>query len=434
MSDDGKSWDLGDLEKEIDAAVDRLFVEEGTFDDYAIETAPKPEPVERQDVVREEQEVALPESIPLTKPPVGPPVLREKLDEVEAQLLTLEWDITPKQMTRAMNLLQDLRGNLPKGGTLELIVVKIRQILNHLFLDDTKLTPDVLKFLLKLWKAVKRISDPRFAHGVDEKGVLKELSDKLVELGFEGIPSGREAVRESAAVSTPTPATPKRTAAKPVEKKPVRPPVELSLAERVKELELRLDMEKKRLREMEEELRSCRLELGGAPDRGSAKAGRAGEEENEIVDLDERLSLDNAWEEGAPAAEPSDEALAMDVSLYEASGAMFGIPADRIAKTFEVKKWVADFFLKNGKVKMKEREVPLFDFSRVFDLEPSEKTSRLVVLFSANSGETMAVLADGDLGREKIEYARVADKPSALGVGISQGREVVILDVNRVAE
>ena len=166
MNDRDSGWDVSDLEKEIDAAVDRLFVEETGAKNQEVQAEqqrvreqPKPEPREPEPHKPEPEERV---TVPVRKPVgLGQGIvgqeLEHKFEEVEAQLLTLEWDINAKQMTRAMNLLQDLRGVVSKGSILEAVVVQIQKILNHIFLDDSKLTPDIVKLLLKLWKGAKRM-------------------------------------------------------------------------------------------------------------------------------------------------------------------------------------------------------------------------------------------------------------------------------------
>jgi len=206
------------------------------------------------------------------------------------------------------------------------------------------------------------------------------------------------------------------------------------LLSRIGKLEYIIQEERRRLSKIEEEITEwkTRLETGREPTE-EADSSQPEEGLEEIVDLEERLHVE--VEEEIPA--PVDEHLPASVvsvtaCLFEISGATLGISADQISRSFEVKKWVADFFLKNSKVKLKDREVPLFDFAELFDLEPSDQESRLVILFNDEQGQMGAVLVDQELGQDELECQLVEDKPYLLGKGTIQDREVWVLNVNHI--
>ena len=158
-SKDG-GWDLSDLEKEIDLAVDKLFVQQDGDSEHLVQHKKGSSPItkEAKEPDRDHPSLVIP---PTREKKMLPRELREKLEEVEAQLLTLEWDINSKHINRAINLLQDLR-EFPDGkDEIKEVVILIQKVLYQLLLDENKLTPIALKFLQRSWKAVKGMNDER---------------------------------------------------------------------------------------------------------------------------------------------------------------------------------------------------------------------------------------------------------------------------------
>src|SRR4030043_360712 len=172
-----------DLEREIDSAVDTLLVEK------KVRANPIPSSPKNLSPVQESTIADKPSTPPLRKTPIPvqettitdkpsslpPPVaevqtlglipreLKEKLEEEEAHLLTLEWDISSKHINSAITQLQDLRRVSHIGEELEKTIILIQKVLHQLILDESKLTPSALKFLQKSWKAVKGMTDERFS-------------------------------------------------------------------------------------------------------------------------------------------------------------------------------------------------------------------------------------------------------------------------------
>jgi hypothetical protein len=121
------------------------------------------------------------------------------------------------------------------------------------------------------------------------------------------------------------------------------------------------------------------------------------------------------------------------VALVTVSGIIFGIPEKQIIRIFPIKKGVSDFFIERGKVKLKNREVPLFNMVQVFKLKPSTEENLQVLLLLGREGHPAAIIVDQALSREEIRYQLIEGRPYILGQGISKGGRVWILDAEQIS-
>lgn len=443
MDEKDSGWDLSDLEREIEDAVDRLFVAKKSQTDTGVQ--PKEVPPAAQEVTGEDR---------AHPPPTAPLIkeerwisreLQEKIEEVEAQLLTLEWDINSKHINKAINLLQDLRKLPYGGGELDAVAILIQKVLYQLLLDENKLGPNALMFLQKSWKAIKRMTDERFAFDIDKKTLARELTAEFQTLRIEG-----EAPEEiGKEIVTPMPPEEERI---PVEKEVMlrKPPEEArisldeikKLMDRIQKLEKVVYEETKRWNniykeitkykdDLQQRLKSEDSKIKPEEVLGREELGEEAEEE-EIVELEQRLEVGSDMPADVVLEKPSSISK-LAVSLFEASGVIFGLPEDNIMRKFPVRKWVADFFIESGKVKLKDREIPILNLVEVFRLEPSTEENPLVLLIRDSEDRQAAIIVDQALTRDEVEFHPIEGKPYILGKGRSARGEVWILNVEQIA-
>ena len=93
---------------------------------------------------------------------------------------------------------------------------------------------------------------------------------------------------------------------------------------------------------------------------------------------------------------------------------------------------MADFFIESGRVKLKEREIPLLNLFHIFRLKPSTEENPLVLLIRVSEDRLAAVIVDQAVSREQIEYQPIKDKPYVLGKGIWKAGEVWIIDTGQI--
>jgi hypothetical protein len=442
--------DVSDLEREIDSAVDSLLVEkkahanprptspktltpvqESTLADKVPPPPPRKTPIPVQAATVTDNVSSLP--FPTTQAQAQGLIsreLKEKLEEVEAQLLTLEWDISSKHINNAITQLQDLRKLSHVGEELEKIIILIQKVLHQLILDESKLTPSALKFLQKSWKAVKGMTDERFFFEIDKKTLVLELAAEFQKLRIEAAPKeGAEGIE--------TRRPPEERITLFAERVTQKPSVEAKIPfgelekfmDKIEQLVRIVNEERQRWESIHQEIGNLKAEM-----QKTLSLGRDIQKEThdkEIAGLAERLGR---------GMSPSDlelphvaEKPSIAVALVTVSGIIFGIPEKQIIRIFPIKKGVSDFFIERGKVKLKNREVPLFNMVQVFKLKPSTEENLQVLLLLGREGHPAAIIVDQALSREEIRYQLIEGRPYILGQGISKGGRVWILDAEQIS-
>jgi len=423
-------WDLSDLEKEIDSTVDTLLVEEKKRSNSVTQPQKTRSPVKEAGITDRPSSPPPSASQAQTQKPVSRE-LQEKLEEVEAQLLTLEWDISSKHINNAITHLQDLRRLSLVGNELEKVIILIQKVLHQLILDESKLTPAALKFLQKSWKAVKGMTDERFSFGIDKKALVRELIAEFQKLRIEEAPQERA---ERIEARQP----PGERSALVEERATQKPPVEGQIPftelekfmHKIENLVRVVNEERKRWESLHQEITHCKAELQKTLN-SEGKIQRESQKE-ERAELDEHVSRE--------PYRPSDlelqqivNAPTLAVSLFKVSGVIFGIPEKQIIRSFPIKKWVSEFFTERGKVKLKNREIPLFNIFQVFKLKPSTEENPQVLLMKGREDRPAALIIDQAISRDEIEYQLIEGRPYILGQGQSRSGRVWILDAEQIS-
>jgi hypothetical protein len=446
--------DSFDLDKEIDSAVDTLLVEKKTHanptpsspktlsgvKESTIANTVSPSPVPRKSPTPA-QETAMtdtpkPSSLPFPAAQqqtreLSQRAFKEKLEEVEAQLLTLEWDISSKHINNAITQLQDLRRLSHVGEELEKIIILIQKVLHQLILDESKLTPSALKFLQKSWKAVKGMTDERFSFEIDKKTLVLELTTEFQRLKIEGAPKEPLETTEAHRPS-------EERIALFAQRIPQKPSVEAKIPfggldkfmDKIEQLIRIVNEERQRWEGIHQEIGNLKAEIQKTLSSGGDILPQSHNEE--IAGLAERMekSVSRLTDLESPnaTAKPS-----IATALVNVSGIMFGIPEKQVIRIFPIKRWVSDFFVEKGKVKLKNREIPLFNIVQVFKLKPSTEENPQVLLLRGREDHPAAIIVDHAVSREEIQYQRIEGRPYILGQGISKNGTVWILDAEQIS-
>lgn len=433
MDEKDEGWDLSDLEQEIDSTVDTLLVEEKHKATNPVSPPQQAQPAITKAVVSKQQPSSPPPLASQTPAQTQRPDSRElqaKLEEVEAQLLTLEWDISSKHINNAISHLQELRGLSHVEDELQKVIILIQKVLHQLILDERKLTPAALKFLQKSWKAVKGMTDERFSFEIDKVTLVRELIAEFQKLRIEEEPEERP---ERVEVRQPphervTPLA-ERTTQKPLVEAQI-PLAEIDkFMNKIEKLVRVVDEERKRWEDIQQEIANFKSELQNMV---SSRGIPQGKSQEAIETLDERIARG--------PYRPSDRELpqradtpALSISLFKVSGVIFGIPEKQIIRNFPIKKWVSEFFIERGKVKLKNREIPLFNIYQVFKLKSSTEENPQVLLLKGKEDRPAAVIIDHVISREEIEWHAIAGRPYILGQGMSRSGKVWILDAEQIS-
>jgi hypothetical protein len=446
--------DSFDLDKEIDSAVDTLLVEKKTRANptplspktlsaahestVANTVSPPPAPRKTPTPLQEATMTDKPKPSSLPFPASHPQTkgmdareFKAKLEEVEAQLLTLEWDISSKHINNAITQLQDLRRLSHVGEELEKIIILIQKVLHQLILDESKLTPSALKFLQKSWKAVKGMTDERFSFEIDKKTLVLELTTEFQKLKIEGAP---QEVAEPIEARRPPEERIALFAERITQKTSVEAKIPLGgldkFMDKIEQLIRIVNEEKQKWESIHREIGNLKAEMQKTLSSGGDIRPQSHNEE--IAGFAERVEGGGSrpidLELPGATAKPSTA-----VALVNVSGIIFGIPEKQIIRIFPIKRWVSDFFVEKGKVKLKNREIPLFNMVQVFKLKPSTEENPQVLLLRGREDHPAAIIVDRAVSREEIQYQRIEARPYILGQGMSKNGTVWILDAEQIS-
>jgi chemotaxis protein histidine kinase CheA len=343
----------------------------------------------------------------------------------------LEWDINSKHLNNAITHLQDLRNLSHVDDELGKVIILIQKVLYQLNVDESKLTPAALKFLQKSWKAVKGMTDERFSHEIDKGTLIREL---LAE--FQGLrmaeapkisvertevrppPSERVSLGEEIVTEKPSATT-------------TAPFAELDkFMNKIEQLLRVVNDERKRLEGIHQEIITFKDDLRNALDSG-IDLQRISQKEG-IAELDERLSR-KPYHQSDLELDQAVRTPIVRVFLFKVSGIIFALPEQQIIRSFPIKKWVSEFFIERGKVKLKNREIPLFNICQVFKLRPSIQENPLVLLIKGREDRPAAVIIDQAISQEEIEYKPIEGKPYILGQGQAKSGKVWILHAEQIS-
>lgn len=421
-------WDFSELEKEIDAAVDARLVSKKQ----------RAEPISQPSKI-----VSPPKSSTEVTPPLTPAIQRqvptrvssskallEKLEEVEAQLLTLEWDISAKHINDAISHLQDLRKLAHSGDELEQVIILIQKVLHQLILDENKLTPAALKFLQKSWRAIKGMTDERYASEIDKSSLVRELMAEYHNLRIEGpLVTSVGTERQPRPVLEHIVSLEQRISGKAREDTRV-PMLEIDrFMNQLENLMRIVNEERKKWEQIKQEIEQIKTSIQHAVT--SISVDR--ESQEGMKEKKDKMSTEDLLSFRTSSIDDIEKKPIIKASLFNISGIIFGIPEKQIIRIFPIKRWVADFFIEKGKVKLKNREIPLFNMVQVFKLKPSTEENPQVLLLRGKADRAAAIIIDKAITTEEIEYQPLAGRPYIIGQGISRGNRVWILDSEQLS-
>ncbi len=147
--------ELKGLEAEIEAAVDRLFVEKRQ------EWKPGPiieEP--NKDIFMKKEE----------------PPLRS-LDRLESHLLSLEWEVSRENLNKSIQEIQELQGSFREDPEIFSVLDRMARLLHQMLKNEEKIEPSLIKILLDSKETLKLLMRR-------EKGEI-EIYKKLAYAGIE---------------------------------------------------------------------------------------------------------------------------------------------------------------------------------------------------------------------------------------------------------
>ena len=270
----------------------------------------------------------------LEKPVVQPPPYLKSIDQLEAQLLSLEWEISHEKLEmtlREVNALKELlKGKKDIGSVLGFM----GSVLAEMTADEQNIHPSMVKFLLDAKDTVKLLFERE-----DEREfeVYKTLARDGIEARFRTL----------------------REAKKPDKERPVEPgslrPVEPSFE--------KVPVEWRRV---EEGLNQWNRFLGKA--------------ESLLQRIEQRLAEFERRDQIAPIPTSGENLPVMDITVFKVFGKLYGVESQTVTKLYKVPPSFGTEWGERPKILLKDREVALIDLKKAFPGESWEPMGQPAVM------------------------------------------------------
>lgn len=378
--------DLKGLEEEIDNAVDRLFVEKkkGGVESFLKETAPitpplkppvlKPpvtppsfEPFTEPMVVEPLIDSPMPEataepsllepslemenifdfesSTPSPPPPPPVPFLKS-IDKMEAQLLSLEWEITDEKLKTTREEVLALREVLKQKADISTVLSNMEKVLTHMIRNEEQIQPSWIKFLLDAKETIKLLM---------KKETEREIQTykQLAYLGIDARFACLEGMKEPKAVL------------------PVLPREEGMDQKGISVLG------EKKIEEMSYQMNSFMEKV-----------------EDIFNTMKQQLSRLEESMRTSPALPEERSAKPVSLTIFKVEKKLFGVESEKVFKLFKVPNTFQEKYSNQEKIRLRDVEVKMVNLKKIFSIPGEEPAGQMRILTVKDNGEYIGLMVD----------------------------------------
>ena len=320
--------DILGLEEEIDSAVDRLFVEKnGSTPETLIKKSPVKEPSYTM-----EKDFDIESTI---HPHPAPPPFLKSIENMESQLLSLEWEITKENLGKTREEVLAMRGTLKEKPDITSVLNLMEKVLDYMMKNEEKIRPPLVKFLLDSKETIKLLLRK-------ETGSEINIYKQLVYAGIQARYSCLEELRET---------------------KVEQPPVNF----------------------IEEILSKMNLFLEKA--------------EEILSKVDQRVSgLEQDIQKPSEPFVKA-KLVAMNITVFKVEGKLFGVESEKVVKLYKVPIAFHDKYSNQQKIRLKDFEVRLIDLKKIFSIQKGDLKGEIKILTVKDKGEYKGLMIDQVLER-----------------------------------
>jgi hypothetical protein len=287
-------------------------------------------------------------------PPPQPPPYLKSIDQLEAQLLSLEWEITHDKLQKTREEVGALRELLKQRKDIGSILGFMGSVLDRMISDEEKIDPASIKFLLDAKETIKLSFEKE---GEREFEIYKQLAIEGIEARFRGLGNPMK----------PLPELPSSSAVEPSSEKA---PSERTQAEWVKAEEL------------------------------LARWNHFYEKAESLLQRMDRRMCDIERGSHAPAGGSGEGTLSsMDITVFKSYGKLYGVESLKVMRLYKVPASFEERYGDRPKVRVRDKVVTLIDLKKTFPEEswlPAE-TSRLLMV--EEEGEFKGLIVEEVLKR-----------------------------------
>jgi hypothetical protein len=292
-------------------------------------------------------------------PPSAPDPFSKSIENMEAQLLSLEWEITEEKLKKTREEILALREVLKQKPDLVSILSDMEKVLNHMIENEEDIRPAWIKILLDSKETIKLLTRR-------ETGGEINIYKQLAYLGIEARFSSLEGLKESKIVPT---SLGKREG---VEKAELPIPGEKKIEDMSNKMNVFMTNVEEIFRTMKQQI--SRLE----------EATR----KPPAPPMEARPKPVNA----APPAEVKSKPV--NVTIIRVGQKLFGVESEKVFKLFKLPNTFQKRFSSEEKIRLRDFEIKMINLKKMFAIPEEEPKGEIKILAVKDNGGYKGFMVD----------------------------------------
>jgi hypothetical protein len=290
------------------------------------------------------------------RPPSPPIPFSKSVENMEAQLLSLEWEITGEKLEKTREEVLALRELLKQKPDMTSILSYMEKVLNHMIKNEENIRPPWIKFLLDSMETLKLLLKNETDREIN-------IYKQLVHHGIEARFSCLEGMKDTKIVQPPSG---KREG---VEKTEVSTPGEkkidaLSTGEKkIEDMSSKMSLFMERV---EENFRTMK---------------------QQVAKLEETTQPPPP-----PSMEPRPKPVS--VTIFKVGKKLFGVETEKVFKLFKVPNTFLEKYPNQQKIRLRDFEVKMIDLKKIFSISGGERSGEIRILTVKDNGEYKGLMVD----------------------------------------
>lgn len=280
------------------------------------------------------------------QPPPAPVPFLKSIEKMEAQLLSLEWEITEEKLKKTREEVLALRELLKQKADISSILRNMEKALNHMIQNEENIEPPWIKFLLDAKETIKLLMRKETEGEID---TYKQLAYQGIEARFASLEKMKE---------TPL----------------AQPP--FGKEERIEKTEAFLSIEKK--------IQDLSNKMNLFMEKVEQIFRAVGQQ---IASLEETTQRPPA-----PLREASPSPLG--VTIFKINEKLFGVESERVFKLFKVPDSFSQKYSSHQKIRLRDLEVKMVNLRKILAIQGEEPQGEIKFLTVKDNGEYKGFLVD----------------------------------------
>jgi chemotaxis signal transduction protein len=281
------------------------------------------------------------------RPPSAPVPLLKSIEQMEAQLLSLEWEITEEKLKNTKKEVVALRELLKHRADIVSILSYMEGALSYMIQDEANIRPPWIKFLLDSKDTIKLLMRKETEGEID---IYKQLAYLGIEARFSCL---------EGAANTPFIQPSPGTESNAVEKKEVSVPGEKKIGEMSDKINLFMERVEEIFGTMERQI--SRVE--------------------ETIRRPSVLSMEGKYKH-------------LNVTIFRVDEKLFGVETEKIFKLFKVPITFHEKYSDQVKIRLRDLEVKMINLKKVLSIPGEDLPGEMRILTVKDNGEYKGLMVD----------------------------------------